>query len=202
MAKYDSDTTLLQRLKVNSDQAAANEIWHRYFDRLARLARRKLTQRQRRVSDEEDVALSAFNSLFRGIDAGRFPRLDDRNDLWQILVMLAERKSIDQKRKHLAKKRGGGEVRGDSAFSDRDSIAPGGFDQLPSDTPTDAEAQCFSETCLEMLGRLEDPELIQVALFKMEGYSNAMIASEIGRVSRSVERKLQTIRSIWSSENG
>ena len=34
-------------------------------------------------ADEEDVALSAFDSLCRGAVEGRFPRLDDRNDLWR-----------------------------------------------------------------------------------------------------------------------
>ena len=33
---------------------------------------------RRRMSDEEDVVLSAFNSFYRGAAAGRFPRLEDR----------------------------------------------------------------------------------------------------------------------------
>ena len=36
-----------------------------------------------RLADEEDVALSAFDSFCRGAEQGRFPRLDDRDDLWQ-----------------------------------------------------------------------------------------------------------------------
>lgn len=47
----------------------------------------------------------------------RFSRLDDSSDLWQILVMLAERKAIDEVRRQTAAKRGGDQVRSDSAFT-------------------------------------------------------------------------------------
>ena len=201
MAQESSDTTLLARLKKNQDAAAAQELWQRYFDRLTRLARTRIKERQRRVSDEEDVALSAFDSFFRGVSAGRFARLDDRQDLWQILVMIAERKAIDQTRRHLAAKRGAGEVRGDSVFvNPNDPNATGGLDQLAGADPTPEFAALFSETCQEMLARLHDPELVQVALLRMEGYNNEEIAAKLGRVTRSVERKLRAIRNIWDRQ--
>ena len=50
-----------------------------------------------------------------------------------------------------------------------------------------------------LLDLLPDEELRQVALWKLEGYTNAEIASEIGRHERSVERKLQIIRGIWET---
>jgi len=197
----NSDTVLLARLKAANDNDAAQELWQRYFDRLARLARKKIQGRQRRVSDEEDVALSAFDSFFRGVSNGKFPQLDDRNDLWQILVMLADRKAIDQTRRYLAGKRGGGQVRGESAFMNVDDVnAKGGLDQLAGAAPSPEFADQFSETCHEMLVKLKDPELVQVALYKMEGYTNDEIAEKLGRVTRSVERKLRTIRKIWTGD--
>src|SRR6202034_1431934 len=78
--------------------AAAQPLWERYFDRLVRLARNKLRARPRRaaVEDEEDAALSAFDSFCRGAARGRFPRLTDRDDLWRLLVVLTVRKALDQ----------------------------------------------------------------------------------------------------------
>ena len=32
---------------------------------------------------------SAFGSVIEGISQGRFPRLDDRDDLWRILMVIA-----------------------------------------------------------------------------------------------------------------
>ena len=41
------------------------------------------------IAEPEDVALSAFNSLCRGLENGRFPKLQDRDDLWRLLVVIA-----------------------------------------------------------------------------------------------------------------
>ena len=70
------------------NQAAAQELWEDYFQRLVRLARRRLRGRSRRAADEEDVALSAFDSFCRGAEQGRFPRLTDRDNLWRLLVVI------------------------------------------------------------------------------------------------------------------
>src|SRR5262245_43324907 len=47
------------------DHAAAQPLWERYFSRLVGLARAKLQGLPRRAADEEDVALSAFDSFSR-----------------------------------------------------------------------------------------------------------------------------------------
>src|SRR6185437_2028102 len=61
---------------------AAEELWRRYFGDLVRLARARLRGAPRAVADEEDAALSAFDSFCQGATRGRFPRLTDRDDLW------------------------------------------------------------------------------------------------------------------------
>jgi DNA-directed RNA polymerase specialized sigma24 family protein len=193
-----SDSILISRLKAGRDPDAAQALWARYFDRLAALARGRLTERTRRVADEEDVALSAFDSFFRGVAAGRFPRLDDRDDLWQVLVVLTERKAIDRVRRATAGKRGGGEVRGDSAFARPDDSGPAaGMDRLAGAEPDPEFAALFADECERLLRRLADPELCRLALLKLEGYTNEEIAAKLGRVVRSVQRKLETIRRIW-----
>src|SRR5262245_9951905 len=73
----------LERLRAG-DAAAAQPIWERYYERLVRLARRRLPTRIR-SADEEDVAQSAFHSFFRAVEQGRFPALADRDNLWAVL---------------------------------------------------------------------------------------------------------------------
>ena len=72
----------------DGDPAAAQKLWQRYFLRLVGLARTKLQGTPRRAADEEDVALSAFDSFCRGAEQGRFPQLSDRDNLWDLLVLL------------------------------------------------------------------------------------------------------------------
>src|SRR5580692_7564477 len=90
----DSVTQWISALK-QGHQSAAQGLWEAYFRRLVGLAHARLRDAPRRIADEEDVALSAFDSFCRGARAGQFPRLDDRNDLWQILVLITVRKAID-----------------------------------------------------------------------------------------------------------
>ena len=58
--------------------------------------------------DEEDAALSAFESLYAGLANGKFPQLNDRDDLWRLLVVITSRKVLLQARRQLRQKRGGG----------------------------------------------------------------------------------------------
>src|SRR5262245_3600822 len=80
------------------DPVAASQIWSRYFDGLVRLARQKLAALPHvgAAEDEEDAALSAFQSLCAGMAEGRFERLKDREDLWRLLVVITIRKVFDQ----------------------------------------------------------------------------------------------------------
>src|SRR4029077_13220808 len=74
MSSDGSITHLITRLK-EGDRAAAEGLWRAYFHRLVGLARTRL-RGATRLADEEDVALSAFDSFCRGVDRGRFPALE------------------------------------------------------------------------------------------------------------------------------
>ena len=44
---------------------------------------------------------------------------------------------------------------------------------------------------------LKDPGLRQIALWKLEGYTNPEIAAKLDCTVRTVERKLERIRAYW-----
>ncbi len=81
------------------------------------MAARHLGSAPRRIADEEDVAVSVFETLCKGAAAGRFEKLQDRDDLWKLLTAIAGMKSVDQIRRQTAKKRGGEDVRGESIIA-------------------------------------------------------------------------------------
>src|SRR5205085_531840 len=95
---------------VVGDAAAVQGLWERYFRRLVALARKKLADAPRRAADEEDVALSAFDSFCRNAERGLFPQLLDRDSLWRLLVVITARKSAHLRRDEGRAKRGGGAV--------------------------------------------------------------------------------------------
>src|SRR5262245_9588821 len=92
MSSDGSVTRLLSPIQ-SGDLAAIQQLWERYFLRLVELARKKLQGAPRRAADEEDVALSAFDSFCRCARQGRFPDLCDRDSLWRLLVTFTVRKA-------------------------------------------------------------------------------------------------------------
>ena len=86
----------IQGLKTG-DEEATQKIWERFLNRLIRLADGKL-KTNRKAMDEEDVVQNAFAQFFQQVQEGRFAKLDDRNDLWQVLAMLVDRRAKDQDR--------------------------------------------------------------------------------------------------------
>jgi DNA-directed RNA polymerase specialized sigma24 family protein len=195
----DPSVTLWLELLKAGDRAAVQPLWERYFEKLVGLARRRLQNRSRRAADEEDVALSAFQSFWEGAAAGKFPQLEDRDDLWQILLMLTQRKAIDQVQRERRQKRGGGAVRGDSVFEAEAAGGTRGFDGLPDSAPSPSWALQVAEECSSLLAALPAEELRRIAVLKMGGESNEEIAARLNCAVRTVERKLTRIRSVWSA---
>jgi DNA-directed RNA polymerase specialized sigma24 family protein len=181
------------RLLKEGDRDAAQPLWEAYFARLVTLARARLRSTRSRAIADEDVAISAFDSFCRRAEAGAFPRLDDRHDLWQVLVLLTVRKARLVARRERRLKRGAGRV---VAFADLDSRHLGAV--LGSE-PTPEEALELAEGCRRLLESLGDKTLEQVALWRLEGYSNREIAGRLGCIEKTVERKLKSIRQLWSN---
>jgi DNA-directed RNA polymerase specialized sigma24 family protein len=197
-----SVTHRLGRLKAG-DRCAAQQLWERYFQRLVGLARTRLRAAPRRAADEEDVALSAFDSFCRGAEQGRFPRLDDRDDLWQLLVVLTTRKASNLARDERRQRRGAGKVRNISALA-RGEAESGDWPRgnVVSREPDPEFAAEVAELCRRLLERLRNPALQEIALWKMEGGTNEEIAAKLGRSVGTVERKLRLIRQLWREDGG
>ena len=196
MSAEGSVTKWINQLKAG-DPEAARRLWEGFFRRLVGLARGKLEGSSRRAADEEDVALSAFGSLCRGAEGGRFPHLLDRDSLWQLLAAITSHKAYDLRRREERQKRGGGRVLDEAALADSNEA---GLEQILGRDPTPEFAAQIAEEFERLLTSLDDPTLRAVALAKLDGYSNEEIAARLGCAPRTVERKLQVIRSLWSAE--
>src|SRR5262245_1006353 len=151
MSSPKSVTHWLEQLQAG-DSAAAQPLWERYFHRLVGLARAKLQGAPRRAADEEDVALSAFDSFCRGAERGHFPQLEDRDNLWRLLVTLTVRKAARLARDERCQKRGGGAVvLGEAALADAGTGLGGdtlsGLGEVIDPEPTPAFAAEVAEEC-------------------------------------------------------
>jgi DNA-directed RNA polymerase specialized sigma24 family protein len=192
-----SITVWIGRLKAG-DSAAAAPLWENYYTRLVNQARRKLGGKAPVAADEEDVALSAFDSFFRRAREGRFPNLDDRDDLWKLLMSITARKAFNLVRNERREKRGGGNVRQASTLTAEGEADA--FADILGCEPTPELAAQVAEECERLLDGLGDADLRAVAVAKMEGWTNAEIALQRGASVATVERKLNLIRKRWQRE--
>jgi DNA-directed RNA polymerase specialized sigma24 family protein len=177
------------------NREAAQHLWEKYFNRLVQLAGQKLRGRSLRAADQEDIALSAVHSVFRGIEAGRYPRICDRDDLWRLLMVITAHKALRLVRDEGRQKRGGNRTvltQGDVPDGEAAAI-----EQILSREPTPEFAVEVAEQCQRLLDSLPDDDFRRIAVAKMDGHSNEEIAVEMQCVTRTIERKLRLIRSIW-----
>jgi RNA polymerase sigma factor (sigma-70 family) len=199
MSREGSVTRLIQFLRSNDAaerELAARLIWQRYFRDLLELARNNLNQRIRRREDEEDVLQSMYKSFCLRQQRGEFD-VASRDGLWKLLVTITLRKARNAAKKQMREKRDVGRER---TISHRDDGESGqwALEQMDAAGPSPAEAAVLNEALERRLEALADPELRQIALLRLEGYTNREIADQFDCTERSIERKLERIRSKWS----
>jgi DNA-directed RNA polymerase specialized sigma24 family protein len=177
--------------------AAARLIWDRYFCDLLTLARNNLDKRIRLRMSEEDVAQSMFKSFCLRQQRGEF-QLAGRDELWKLLVTITIRKARNAAKAQRRDKR-------DIA---REQTLPGNgeagtadwlLEQIEAADPSPLEAAVLNEALERRLKALTNPELREIALWRLEGHTNGEIAGRLDCTERSVERKLTRIRSLWKS---
>jgi RNA polymerase sigma factor (sigma-70 family) len=174
----------------DGDSLAAHQIWHHYFDRLVRAVRGRLSGQNRVVTDEEDVVLSVFNSFYDAAQNGRFPDLADRDDLWRLLLRMSARKVID-KRRHDQRQRRGGAIQLhslDQADDDKSVI------EVIGREPSPEMVFIMEESLEQFFSHLGVGQLRDLAVAKLEGYSNAEISVRFECSERTIERRLHLIR--------
>lgn len=196
----DSQSTVTEWIAGLRDgrESAAVKLWDHFLERLTRLVSDRLRTTRKTVSDEEDVVIDACEACFRALRDNRYPNINNRDDLWKMLAVIADRKAIDQIRRS---KKGVDGIRADVSFNvvATHSSINDGIQEWPCTEPTPEFAAIFAENLREQLGML-DESLANVALLKLQGFTNREIGEKIERSVPSVERYLKLIRETWSNE--
>ncbi len=184
----------------DADDAAAQKLWNHFVVRLNELSRKKLRFETRRVYDEEDATLSAFNSVLVGIGAGRFPDLGDRGSMWRLLVVIASRKLAHRKRYDRQLRR---DVRRNAceliSYRPASDAASFGMAGIESPEPTAEFTAQFEESYNLLFDGLGDPALQQVVTLRMDGHTDSEIAAKLNCSRRTVQRRLEVVRRQWEA---
>ena len=184
-AEASQSITRLIRAVKDGSSSAVRPLLSAYFDRLVRLASKRLRNLPGLGGYDEDLALRSFHSVYRRLrDPARPLDLAGRDDLWRFLATRTISRAIDLIRRHRP-----AEVPGDEDVT-----------QLLTCEPTPEEAAEMADECRRLLNSLQEPELRQIALWKVEGYTHEEIAARLDCVPRTIERKVSRIRVLWKHE--
>lgn len=189
-------------MRFNEIEEKASELlWDRYFAKLRDFANGKIYPRHKRLFDGEDIAGSALLTLMNGLRENKFRDLRNRGQLWQMLIVIATRKTLNSAAFHDREKRGGGKVKGGSAIKDGfpGKCIHGFFNQNEEDPAKFVELEM---TCQELLNALPDEDYREITLLRLAGFSNTEIAMKTGCSRRTIDRKLNAIRLVWAELHG
>jgi RNA polymerase sigma factor (sigma-70 family) len=187
MSSPGSVTHWITQLLAGDDQAA-HKLWERYYQQLVEMARKRLRRSPPGAVDEEDVVVNAFDSFCRDARRGRFPRLQDRQSLWLLLVTFTGQKAIDAIRRENAAKRRPPQ-HGDTEPA---------LEQVLSREPSPELAAQLAEELEGLLNLLPSAESRQIAVWMLQpGWTNARIAVKLGCTERTVQRKVRQIQTLW-----
>jgi len=183
-----SITQWLSKLQAGQSQAA-EAIWNRYQAKLVSIASKKLDQNPDRSIDGEDLVQSSFRYVFVAIQNGKYPDIENREDLWGLLYVATVNRVRQHYRDVNALKR--------SHISSVQAIDPAILEDLQ--TPfAQAQAADLLEYLLSRLD-LEDPShtLRKIALLYLDEHSASSIAKALQKRKTSILISLRLIRSIW-----
>ncbi|QDV51742.1 ECF-type sigma factor [Gimesia fumaroli] len=191
-----SVTAWVKALQEGEADAAQN-LWKRYFEKLVTQAEARIRNCPQGTIEAEDIAVSVFESLWRGANEGRFQNLNNRDELWWLLLALTKRKAASHIRKETALKRGGNKTQ-KSLNNDENSGYT--FQELVSDEPTPEYLAMLQEEYENLLSNLRDDRLREIAVLRLEGYTSQEISKQLEISIPTVTRKLRLIRAAWSKE--
>ena len=190
MTADGSVTGWVKRLGEEGNSVAQEQLFRRYFSDLVSLARRHVARRTRAVEDEEDVALSAMASFFQRADNGQFDP-QNRSELWRVLATITVRKAVNQFYRQNAKKRVCPPEANLEDLSEH-------LEDLASKEPAADLAAQLAEQCQRWIDTLPAGSLRTIAVMKLEGSTNAEIADRLDVTERTIGRKLNLIRRLWT----
>jgi RNA polymerase sigma-70 factor, ECF subfamily len=180
VANPPSDRTLVRYVR-GGDEAAAEELYHRYASRLRQLVSGRCSPQFASRFDPDDVVQSVFRVLYEVVRT-KFYDVPQGGELWGLLFVLAVNKVRDQIAFHRA------------ACRNVYRTAPTDGQALETlFTKDESTAALLRLTVEEYLIGLDETDRAIVAL-RMTGHSVDEVSDRVGRAKRTVERVLQKAR--------
>lgn len=186
------------RNAARGDLESEANLFRRYMEPLARRAAGKLSTGEKIVVDGEDLVGEVFMGFLQTLDKGGWKQLQNRQDLWTILLTIMDRRITDMRRKKNAEKRGSGREQGESGIAGPgEAMDQRPMQSLPDREPTAQETAILQEEVRAFLQRLPDDTFRSIAKELLAGYSQAEMQQRLQLSHSTIERKVGIIRILF-----
>lgn len=188
------------------DDEAARKLVEWFWPQLSEVARRGWAGSPKRVQDEDDVLNPTLARFLAKLRENEYPHARHREDLLRLLSRAIKNKTLDVLRDERSEKRGGGKVRGESAFRGDETSRSAGLDAMPDDQESPQAAAIMAEEMERLLSLLDAQEeyrkfeLRPIAEARLAGKTIEEIVQELEMPKRTVERRLEMIRRVLNGE--
>jgi DNA-directed RNA polymerase specialized sigma24 family protein len=173
---------------------AMEPLVKRYFERLSKFADRRLRSGQNVSDAGEDVANLVIQNVTSAIQDGQYPALTDRNDLWLVLMIAAQRRVIDCKRNESFKEDHHTSIRNLTDLMESMNLDLDEYLGEEDDQQRGLELVDFWE---EMIKKLPEEIMRTVASHKLQGLGNREIARKMIMTPKRIDRIVHKIRDRW-----
>ncbi len=172
------------------DGVAIGNLVARYFRKISQFADNKLRRGIRVTDDGEDIAISVLQTILQSSADGRFPNLQDRDDLWLLMIVIAQHDVIDRQRTAL---------RRTPMYTMTDMLETFNLDlnEFLGQEDSHAKAMEIIECWEELLKSLPDDRFREIARLKLQGHTNRKIAETLNIGPRTMDRKVNMITQQW-----
>ncbi len=176
---------------------AASLLWGRFADQITGYARRRIHWRHRRIYDAEDLVSTAFGEVLISLWNGELETVRTRNDLWRMLMLVVKRRNINMQARLQRQQPDGPLILTESGLSSGGLMNVAEPDGASSPPAAVAE---LNHDFARLIENLPDEDCKAIALMRIGNYSISEIAALLDTSTRTVDRKLATIRSHWYAQ--
>lgn len=168
------------------------QFWNHFYERLLRHVESRVRRRgvPMGLLDEEAIAVSTLESVFKCAKQGRLQSVRDWGELSRLLLAMTNRKFVNHWRRATTQKGYPG-------------TPP---EELPHECADLSEERlhncslAFEEELSRLLDLLPDEVHRQIAVLKLAEHTLAEIAIQVDRAIPTVNRKWRYIRRVWADE--
>lgn len=191
-----SISRLLRELQdAQSDEA--NKLLDYCYKVLMRMVCLSVGDHLEHKTGRESIVQLALVSFWSGLESGRFPKLKNRNDLWQVLAMLVRNKRVDRERFWHADVR---DVSREQPIKTHDPSSQShgvSWDvELVGNELDPVSNLEADEEYNHLLHTLDELGLRETFQWKLEGYTHREIATMANRSLTTIEGRARLIRKL------